>query len=300
MENKVEEISYKITGWMKSNRMGDSENEPCLWSIYELSSISSKPVKNAATNSDNFTIEGLEDSTKHLLECMSFSTHVKYFAVRLRTKKGDPGILNNFDNPYYQAPYNYKSSIGNLPAQGKQSDSTMMMMIGMLNGMQEDRRADREANQEMLTEIKLQNKDLEHKFKDYKSKQEIARLNSELENTRIGDRSFLKGLIEDFKPEIKEIATVFLAGKNTPYREEEDEEEAEDKGEQANDDINKQEILNNSLNMVYKNTKVKNPEVLFYKISTVLSYSDPAEVEQLLNLMQSRYEQIKSKKAANE
>lgn len=292
--DKVEEISHKIEGWIKSNRMGDLENEPCYWSIYKIPSMSSKPVKSDATNSENISIEGLEPSLKHLLDCMSYSTHIKYFAVRLRTKKGDIGVMNNFQNPYYEAAYNYKSpsSIGNLPQAPQESNFSMM--LGILNGINEERRATQDSTQAMLTELKLQNQETEHKLKEYKLKQEVIRLKEE--NASIGNASsgsFINEIIKELKPEI--ISGIkYLSNKNTPYEEEEDHREQE--GEQKKDS-DTQSVLNASLSML--SNKVNNPEKLIYKIAVVLNNIEKEESEQLLGAMQAQYNQIKQNKSAN-
>lgn len=294
MEERIEIIAQKIEGWMKSNRMGDLESKPCYWSIYELSSISSKPMKNAATNCDNLSIEGLEPSLKHLMDCMSYSTHVKYFAVRLRTQKGDSGVLNNFENPYYQAPYNYNKThqIGNIP-QAQGNNNMMQFMIGMVNSMNEESRARREENNALLTELKLQNQEREHKFREYKHKQEIARLKEQNEASQNSNKSLFREIIGAFEPgEIKDIIGYVLTGKNTPYEEEEEAEEEE--GYPVEDNRN-QQLLDSSLSML--STKVNNPEMLVYKMAVVLAGASEEESNQLLSAVQARYNQIKQNKA---
>ena len=296
MEDKIEEIHLRIKGWMKSNRMGEQESEPYFWSIYKVASMNAVPVKNQAPVSENISIENLEPSLDHLMECMSHSTHIKYYFIRLRAKKSDPGVINNYQNPYYQMPYNHKSYVGNLP-QAPQGDSTMMLMIGMLNGMQEDRRADREASQETLLQLQLQQKDSDFKLEKYKLKQELLRLKEEKASVGSSDKSFFRELFIELKPELIE-GFKYMAGRNTTYKEDDDqEEEKEDKGEQIKDN-NNESLLNNALNMI-ASTNVKNPEMLVNKIAVVLSNISEEEHNQLLGGIQNKYDEIKEKSTKN-
>lgn len=294
-DNKVEIIAERITGWMKAQRMGDEANKPCFWSIYELSSISSKLSRNHPINSDNLIKEGLEESTEHLLQCMSFSTHVKYFAVRLRTEKGDTGVLNNFENPYYETPYrNSRPQIGNVP-QANQGTPMMQMMIGLIQGMNEERAAQREETNALLTELRLQSQEREHKFKEYKSKEEIKRLKEENAAIKGGEENFLHKVIGELMPEIKQGLGKFISGENAEYRDDDLEEDSrEEDGEQANDSKDKS-FLNGGLEILSKH--VDNPIALIYKMSIVIDYATEEERNSLLSMMQGRYDQIRNNKA---
>ena len=294
MEDKTEEIHLRIKGWMQSNRMGEQESEPYFWSIYKVASMNAVPVKNQAPVSENISIENLEPSLDHLMECMSHSTHIKYYFIRLRAKKTDPGVINNYQNPYYQMPYNHKSYIGNLP-QAPQADNTMMLMIGMLNGMQEERRTDREASQAMLLQLQLQQKDSDFKLEKYKHKQEVIRLKEENAFVGSSDKSFFRELFTELKPDIIE-GLKYIAGRNTAYNEDDDqEEEKEEKGEQIKDN-NNESLLNNALNMI-ATTNVKNPERLISKIAIVLTNISEDERNQLLGGIQNKYDEIKESKS---
>lgn len=296
MDDRIEDISNRIERWMKSNRMGESENDPYFWSIYEVSSLKAKPAKNAQTNSNNLLFEDLEESLDHLLNCMSNSIHIKYFFIRLRKEAGDTGIVNNFENPYYRTPYSNRSSIGNIPQGNQQESSIMMMMVGMINGMQEDRRLDRESTQAMITELKLQNQQHDYKLKEYKLKEENKRLQKENQAIGSTEDSFFKEILREIIPEIKD-GIKYIAGGNTSYNDEDyEEEEEEEKGEQAKSN-DKQDVLNHALKLL--NSKVDNPVMLVYKMSVVLSNSEEGEANQLLGAVQAKFDQIKKSKSAN-
>lgn len=296
MEDKVEEIYSRIKGWMLSNRMGVLEGEPYFWSIYKVASINTTPVKNTAPASENISIDSLEPSLTHLMQCMSYSTHVKYYFIRLRTKKGDPGVVNNYENPYYQAPYN-KSSIGNLQ-QAPQGDSTLVLMLGMFNSMQEDRRNDKDESQQTMLQLLLQQKDSDHKLEKYKLKQEMLRLKEEKESAVSGgEKSFIRDLFTELKPDIIE-GLKYMAGRNTPYKENDYlEEEKEEEGEQVKDN-NNETVLSKALGRI-ANLNIKNPEALVSKISVVLANVSEEDRNNLLGGIQSQYDQIKENKSTN-
>lgn len=278
-----ESVKTRIRGWMDSNRQGENAKAPCFWTLYPINSISSSVNKGTSVNCNNLHIEDLEGSVNYLLESMSNTIHVKYFAVRLRDKKSDQGTINNFHNPYYQAnSRQHNSSINGIPS----TNDMNSIMIGFIREQAEERNRQAEERYLLMMQMINQKNELQTQFETYKKEAEIAKLKEENQALKNAPNpSPLLEFLEGIKPEVTELIKHKISGQ-IPYTEVE-----EEQGNTPTED-NKKEILNQGLELLKNNTA--KPEEWVFKLAFVLNALKEEEAKQLLSMLQIKYQSLKN------
>ncbi len=289
--NSPEEIQEKIIIWFRNNRMGEMETTPCYWSLYPITNINQTPNKTAGKLGSNFTIDTLEESVQMLVELMS-SSSAKYYAVRLRAKVGDAGFLNNFPNPYYQ-PTTMSSISGMGNTMGGNGNS--MEMYHFINGIASERQTALEiANQERILQMEKDHKrELREQKRDLEYKREREDMRAEIDGLRNKKSdSLIREIAEELKPLIGQLGGKMIQNK---YKAVEYIDEEEQQGEQGSDtQTNESNVLKMGLDGLA--TKVEQPESLVFKVGMVVQNLPPAELDMLLGMIESKYQELRTKK----
>ncbi len=291
--DSYEQIRERVAGWMGANRKGDQEKEPCYWSLYAISSINGTPAKNGSTNCDNYHVEQLEESVDYLMERMGDSPHVKYYAVRLRTKRSDPGPICNFPNPHYK---NYTSSIngfGGMATNEAAGGGLTWNMIGMLqNNMEQRLILKEEITQARLDAIQKQNElQMQQFMEKMESKQKIKQLKEENEALKNAKpQSVLTEFLQECKTEIFDLAKWKINGQ-IPYS---DSKIAEHVNDDEREESKEEVLLDKSIELLKNN--VKRPEELIYKMAFVIDNLPEDQAQMILGMLQTNYEELKKKK----
>lgn len=284
-----EDVKTRVSGWVASQRKGEDSELPCYWSMYPVTSLTTAPQKYSTIFCENFHTEAQEESVEYLMEQMGNAPHVKYYAVRLRSKKGDAGPVCNFPNPYYKSNM---AGIGNLPTMG--DSSLAMTVIGLLQQQTEQRvTAKEESMNFMIKSLQIQQQQqLEQFKKEMKYENKIAALKDEIEGLKTAKASPFIEFISEIKPELMELAKYKLSGQ-IPYQEEEEEigKHEPDKKHDSREDV----VLEKAIEMLKNN--VKKPHELIYKLAFVLENTDEETAKNMLNMLHAKYQEFTTKEA---
>lgn len=280
--DSFEDVKSRVQGWIASQRKGEDAELPCFWTMYPVATLNTNPAKHSPVFCENYHTENIEESVEYLMEQMGNAPHVKYYAVRLRAKKGEIGPVCNFPNPYYKS--SQISGFGNLPTQ----DGMSMTLIGLMQQYNEQRIASKEENTMLLIEsIKIQNQQQFDQFKkEQKYEKKIDELKAEIEGLKGAKSSAFMEFIAEIKPELKELIKYKISGQ-IPYEEEEDNEEEEIGKHDTDKKPRESVILDNAIELL--KDRVKRPEELVYKMAVVLNGMTEDEATNLLSMLQAEY-----------
>lgn len=281
----IEQTIERVEGWFQANRKGEQGNLPCYWSLYPATNPTSAPNKNTSPLCSNLTISDPLESAVYLVERMNDNPYYKYYSVRLRTKQGDTGVMNNFANPHYQSQS--KAGIGN----SSPSNDMNVFMIGMLNEQMQYRLQQKEEQTNIrLQQIEERQKlELERLKLEYETKEQIRQLKEENEALKYQEPpSFVKDVWNDIKHEVMGVIKLMAGTTGTKQ-----DLPSSIEGKPTTDD----ELLNTALESLNQTTS--NTPAMLFKLATVLQNSTPEQGQMLINLLESNYSNIVQQQRQN-